>query len=175
MGKKEQASDRTDGTGGVSQTQDMQLLSLGRLSFLAAFCPLHRAFPSYALSRLFLPAINHDCVRFFSNEDDQVCAALIWARLSDDVSERMIFDQTPPEGKDWASGTNLWFLDILAPFGHGRTVARTIARNPPEGPFYFARLGKGGTVRKVVRGDASARKSNRVHSYFIDPATKTVI
>ncbi len=143
------------------------MMSFGQLSMLASYCPLHKQFPAQALARLFIPAINHDCVRFFSNDEGQVCAALIWARLSDAVSERMIYDQVPPQESDWVSGNNLWFLDILAPFGHGRTVARHIARKPPDGPFYFARLGKGGKTRKVVRGDASKRK-DRVSSYFLD-------
>ncbi|MCG6903092.1 MAG: toxin-activating lysine-acyltransferase [Rhodobacter sp.] len=158
----------------MSEVYESQLLSLGRLSYLATYCPLHRQFPTASLARLFVPAINHQCVRFFQNETGQVCAALIWARLSDAVSERMIFDQTPPDDSDWVSGNNLWFLDLLAPFGHGRVVARHLARNPPEGPFYFARLGKGGKVRKVVRGDASAWKANRVRSFFIDPNTEMV-
>lgn len=114
-----------------------------------------------------MPAINNNTVRLFENEDGFVCAALIWARLSDDVSQRMIFDRKPPEASEWTSGTNLWFLDVLAPFNHGKMVARHIARNPPEGPFYFARLGKGGVVRKVVRGDGT-RRSGRVHAYFVD-------
>ena len=149
------------------EAHQAQLLSLGRLSFLAAHCPLHKNFPAHALTRLFVPAINHDCVRFFNNHQDQVCAALIWARLSDEVSERMVFDQDPPAEGDWASGHNLWFLDILAPFDHGRVVARHIARNPPPEPFYFARLGEGGKVRKVVRGDAAAKGRGQVKSFFI--------
>lgn len=149
------------------------MLSLGRLSFLATYCPLHRQFPAAALANIFIPAINNDCVRFFKNEEDQVCAALIWARLSDSVSQRMIFDQKPPVEAEWTSGSNLWFLDILAPFGHGKVVARHIARNPPEGPFYFARLGKAGAVRKVVCGDAALRKG-QVRSFFVDPADQRV-
>ena len=147
---------------------EAQLLSLGRLSFLAAHCPLHKTFPASALTRLIVPAINHDCVRFFNNHQDRVCAALIWARLSDEVSERMVFDQVPPKEQDWASGHNLWFLDILAPFDHGRVVARHIARNPPPEPFYFARLGAGGKVRKVVRGDAAAKGRGQVRSFFVE-------
>lgn len=145
--------------------------SLGRLHMLAAYCPLHKRFPAQSLSRLFVPAINHDCVRFFENDSGQICAALLWARLSDEVSARMVFEQIPPRPEDWVSGTNLWFLDILAPFGHGTLVARHIARHPPEGPFYFARLGKGGSTRKVVRGEAGVRKG-QVQSYFFDPNTQ---
>lgn len=168
MSTHQQASLGDGDAGGTLNSYDTQMLSLGRLSYLAAYCPLHKKFPTATLARLFAPAINYDCVRFFQNDQQKVCAALIWARLSDTVSERMIYEQIPPDEKDWASGDNLWFLDILAPFGHGRTVARHIARNPPEGPFFFARLGKGGNVRKVVRGDASARKSGRVQAFMVD-------
>lgn len=157
------------GTPGMGDgPSEADLLSLGQLAFLAGYCPLHRQFPARALSRLFIPAINHNCVRFFENEQGHVAAALIWARLSDAVSERMIYDQQPPDEAEWASGSNLWFLDILAPFGQGRQIARHIARNPPEGPFYFARLGKTGQVRKVVRGDASKRRKGRVQAFFIN-------
>ncbi len=119
------------------------------------------------MARLFFPAINNDCVRLFKNDDGHVCAALIWARLSDDVSERMLFEREPPDATEWTSGTNLWFLDVLAPFNHGTMIARHIARNPPEGPFYFARLGRGGLVRKVVRGDGS-RRDGRVRAFFVE-------
>lgn len=172
MSRTSQAALASGGTDD-KHSMDDQLLALGRLSFLASFCPLHRQFPGAALARIFIPAINNNCVRFFQNEDDQVCAALIWARLSDEVSERMLFDQKPPDAAEWNSGNNLWFLDILAPFNHGRIVARHIARNPPEGPFYFARLGEGGILRKVVRGNASSR-NHQVQAFFINPDTRTV-
>jgi len=155
MSGLQNAQQRPMGDESAQQQTESQMASFGRLSMLASYCPLHKQFPVQALSR------------FFTNDDDQVCAALIWARLSDEVSQRMIYDQVPPTEKDWTSGTNLWFLDILAPFGHGKMVARHIARTPPEGPFYFARLGKGGRTRKVVRGDSSVRK-NRVHSFHLD-------
>ncbi len=144
---------------------DEHLLAMGKLQFLASFCPLHSKFPSAALGRLFYPAINHDCVRFFDNEDGKTCAALIWARLSDDVSERMIYDRAPPQPDEWASGHNLWFLDLLAPFGHAGQVARHIARKPPEGPFFFARINAKGEVRKVVQGDASQRQGRRMQAF----------
>lgn len=126
------------------------------------------------LSRIFIPAVNNDCVRFFRNDHGLVSAALIWARLSDEVSQRMIFDQVPPDATEWMSGGNLWFLDILVPFQHGRMVARHIARNPPPDPFYFARLGPDGRVRKVVRGDARAcpgKGERRVTSFFVGSGT----
>ncbi|MGK7754646.1 MULTISPECIES: toxin-activating lysine-acyltransferase [unclassified Roseovarius] len=162
------------GLSGESTEFDRQLLALGKLHFLAGFCPLHRRFPGAGLARIFVPAVNADCVRFFDNDAGQVCAAVIWARLSDEVSERMLFDQTPPEAAEWTAGRNLWFLDILAPFDHGRIVARHIARDPPQEPFYYARLGKAGAARKVVRGDLRAGARDRVRAFGIAADGKSV-
>lgn len=175
MGRNDQArAQKSAHENGVAQL-DQQLLALGRLHFLASFCPLHRQFPASGLARIFVPAVNADCVRFFNNQAGQVCAALIWARLSDDASQKMLFEQAPPEAADWTSGRNLWFLDILAPFDHGRIVARHIARNPPQEPFYYARLGKQGALRKVVRGDAGAGARGKVHAFLIDADGKAVV
>ncbi|WP_299351827.1 toxin-activating lysine-acyltransferase [uncultured Shimia sp.] len=146
---------------GVGPTES-DLLSIGRLQFLAGYCPLHRQLPAFALARIFHPAINSGCVRFFENEHGKTAAALIWARLSDDVSERMLYERIPPTEADWVSGKNLWFLDLLAPFGHGRVVARNIARNPPPEPFQFARIDASGRVRRVVRGDARKPRGQRL-------------
>lgn len=144
---------------------DGDILALGKLHYLVSYCPMHRKFPAFALDRLLIPAINNDCVRFFENEDGKTCAALIWARLSDPVSERMIYDRIPPGHEEWCRGHNLWFLDLIAPFGHGPAVARHIARNPPDGPFYFARLDGAGQVRKVVQGDDSLPRKQKVQAF----------
>lgn len=151
-------------TRGVGPSES-ELLSIGKLQFLASFCPLHQRMPAVALARIFYPAINNNCVRFFENEDGRTAAALIWARLSDEVSNRMLHDRIPPTEADWASGDTLWFLDLLAPFGHGRIVARQIARTPPPEAFYFARLDATGGVQRVVCGDASRARGERMQTW----------
>jgi cytolysin-activating lysine-acyltransferase len=148
------------------------LSAFGKLSFLASYCPLHRKIPVAFLAKLFLPAIEHGCVRFFENDDNKTCASLIWAKLSDDVSEQMIYSGRTPRPDEWVSGHNLWFLDLMAPFNHGRMVAREIARTPPEGPFYFARLDPQGHVRKVVLGDKSRPIRQRLQAFYVSPTAE---
>lgn len=144
---------------------ESELLSIGKLQFLASFCPKHQRMPAFALARIFYPALNNNCVRFFENEHGKTAAALIWARLSDEVSNRMLRDRIPPKEDEWASGGTLWFLDLLAPFGHGRIVAREIARNPPPEAFYFARLDSQGGVQRVVCGDATRKQGERMQTW----------
>lgn len=142
--------------------------TFGALSFLAAHCPLHSKLPAGLLRNLFLPAAEQNCVRLFQNDKGVPCAGLIWARLSDDVSERMVYDNDPPKPDEWNSGPNLWFLDLIAPFQHGLEVARHIARHPPDGPFYFGRLGADGKIRRVVLGDPTRGGRGTVNSYLVD-------
>ena len=144
------------------------IATFGALSFLAAHCPLHSRFSAGLLRTLFLPAAEHNCVRLFQNDKGVPCAGLIWARLSDEVSERMVYDNQPPKSDEWNSGQNLWFLDLIAPFDHGADIARHIARNPPDGPFYFGRIGADGKIRKVVYADAGKGKRGLVQSYSVD-------
>lgn len=125
----------------------------GALAFLASFCPLHRTWTAARLQGIFAPPAALRFVRIFKNTSGTPCAALLWARLSDDVAAGLARDSRPIRPEDWNSGPNLWFMDILAPFGHGKEVARAIARNPPPEKFHFARVDADGKVRKVVAGD----------------------
>tara|TARA_R100000322_G_scaffold167633_1_gene135855 strand:+ start:723 stop:1166 length:444 start_codon:yes stop_codon:yes gene_type:complete len=144
------------------------MLALGKLSFLASYCPLHRTYPGHVISSIFIPAVNNSCVRFFENADGATAAALIWARLDEAVSRRMLFDGVAPTNDEWAAGDTLWFIDLLAPFGHGRAIAREIARHPPDVPFYFARLDRQGQVKKVVEGDRNRGQRGLVRAHFTD-------
>jgi cytolysin-activating lysine-acyltransferase len=152
---------------GPSEAVDEQFTALGYLHFLAAYCPLHSKMSSKWLSKLFIPAVNSKCVRFFRNEQQQVCAALIWARLNEETVDRMVHQNEPPNPADWTTGGALWFLDILAPFNHGKMVARHIARQPPPEPFYFARLNEKGQIRRIVRADATADSPDRLKSRLV--------
>ncbi|TYB83021.1 toxin-activating lysine-acyltransferase [Maritimibacter fusiformis] len=150
---------------------DEHLLALGKLCFLAGFCPLHRGYRGSVLAGLFFPAVNHGCVRFFEDENGATAAALIWARLTDEAADRMLHDRVLPGEAEWTAGPNLWFLDLIAPFGHGRQVARHIARHPPEGAFRFARLDRDGNLRKVVLGDATRGQRGLVEAvHFVGEA-----
>jgi cytolysin-activating lysine-acyltransferase len=133
----------------------------GALAFLAARCPLHGRYSAAQLNQWFMPAVEHNCVRLFQNADGIPCAALIWARLSPEVSGRMLKANAAPGPEDWVSGNELWFMDILAPFGHGGIVARHIARNPPAEAFGFARVGADGRIRKIIRVPRTANKVGR--------------
>lgn len=142
------------------------LSTYGALSLLASQCPLHSTFLQKTLNKIFLPAIEHNSVRIFWTTDKKPCAALIWARLSDEVSQRMVTENRTPNPSEWNSGDHLWFLDLIAPFGHGKDIARHFARKPPNEAFSFARIGPDGRLRKVVNVPKAGSANRPFHATF---------
>ena len=146
------------------------LATYGALMLLAAHCPRHKTYSSEFLNRLFLPAVEHKSVRIFQTSNGQPCAGLIWARLSDDIALRMFTENRPPKAYEWGSGHHLWFLDLIAPFGHGKEVARHLARNPPKEAFSFARFGPDNKLRKLVEVKSGSQSGSReFDAYFTGP------
>ena len=145
------------------------MATYGALSLLAAHCPLHKTFSAQLLNRLFLPAVEHKSVRIFRTSQNKPCAALIWARLSDEVSSRMFSEHRPPGPDEWNSGHHLWFLDLIAPFGHGKDVARNLARNPPQEAFSFARVGADQKLRKLIDVQSGGQSNCTFQAHFYGP------
>lgn len=159
----------TTGSSTLSPLPD-SLATYGALMLLAAHCPRHKTYPAELLNRLFLPAVEHKSVRLFRTSSGQPCAALIWARLSEDIALRMFTENRPPKACEWNSGHHLWFLDLLAPFGHGAEIARHLARNPPKEAFSFARVGPDNKLRKLVEVQSASQSGNRgFDTYFTGP------
>ena len=80
----------------------------------------------------------------------------------------MLIDRIPPSPVEWAAGNNLWFLDLIARFRHGKQIARHIARDPPAEPFFFARLGPDGRLCKGVEGHATRGRRGQVRAFQVD-------
>jgi hypothetical protein len=91
---------------------------------------------------------------------------LLWARLSDSISVQMKCGTYHLRPNDWNSGDNLWFVDLIAPFGHGKDVARFVIKNPPPEQFQFARVGSSGGIERVISGDASRQRGTRMKTSF---------
>jgi cytolysin-activating lysine-acyltransferase len=150
----------------VASPSKTQLEVLRALSFLASFCPLHKAWTAARLQSVFAPAVQHSFVRIFNNKSGTPCAALLWARLSDPISVQMKCGTYHLRPNDWNSGDNLWFVDLIAPFGHGKDVARFVIKNPPPEQFQLARVGSSGGIERVISGDASRQRGTRMKTSF---------
>lgn len=126
---------------------------MGLVVLLSNACKERGLYQLLCLHLWIEPAIRHGQIKFYFDERRRPIAYLTWAYLAPDVEYRLSHDPTVLlHESEWNEGDNLWFLDVVAPFGHlnkvihhardtllaGHNEARWLRRNPD------------GTVRKVA-------------------------
>lgn len=129
------------------------LLHFGALGFLSALCPMHKSWPAARLHAVFGPAVAHNQLRIFNDDAGYPRAALLWANLSDEAHLGLVQQARPVQPTEWNSGPHLWVMDVIAPFGHGKHVARFLARNPPPQSFYYLRTDHHGRMQRIIECD----------------------
>ena len=94
---------------------------LGEVVWLMSQSKTHQSVTAGELNKRLLPAINHGQVRVFQAKDKLIGAA-IWAFVSDEVEQRLAQSNPQLEPQDWTSGTTVWLIDLIAPFGAEKTM-----------------------------------------------------
>jgi len=94
---------------------------LGEVVWLMSQSKTHQSVTAGELTSRLIPAINHGQVRVFQAKDKLIGAA-IWAFVSDEVEQRLAQSNPQLEPQDWTSGTTVWLIDLIAPFGAEKTM-----------------------------------------------------
>lgn len=102
---------------------NMQLL--GEVMWLMAHSPIHRSWPIESLMQWVTPALLHRQCRVYRRQGKPI-AYVSWAYLSKEVEEAYVLNPSGLQPKDWKSGDRIWLLDVLAPFGGSRAIARDL-------------------------------------------------
>ena len=114
---------------------------------LAFHSPRHAPMPLIDALRGFLPPIALGQYLLLRGAGRPV-AYLSWARLTDETSDRWrrgVYEIMPP---DWAAGSNIWVVDVIAAPGCGARIIRRFRDSLPSGaPVRFVRVGAGGRRR----------------------------
>lgn len=98
---------------------------LGFACRLMPQAPSHAMRPMRHLDTLVMPAIRHDKIKYFFNDDGHVCGYVIWALLAEDVEERFIRNGSMElHISEWNEGDSLWIIDLLVPHGNLKYVLR---------------------------------------------------
>lgn len=90
---------------------------IGAYAFLAQYSRPHDHYPSIYLANRVLPAFNKGSFRFHFH-DDVPLAFVNWTWVSDRVDANLSQGLSTLTMDDWHVGSNFWFMEILAPFGH---------------------------------------------------------
>jgi cytolysin-activating lysine-acyltransferase len=127
-----------------------RMLLLGEILWLLLQSPLHRRLTVDAVEAYFVAPLSRNRLRFFRRGPAPV-GLVTWAHLGAEAEARYLAGDEPLRPEDWDSGPQLWFVDMIAPFGDGRAISSEMRRRiPPGGVGKASRRNADGSLKRVV-------------------------
>ena len=127
-----------------------RMLLLGEILWLLMHSPLHRRLTVDAVEAYFVAPLMRNRLRFFRRGAAPV-GLVTWAHLGPEAEARYLAGELALRPEDWDSGQQLWFVDMIAPFGDGRAISSDMRRRIPPGQVGKAsRRNPDGSLRRVV-------------------------
>ena len=131
----------------LSPEQRYQLI--GELVEIAIHSDVLREMELRHISEVFLRPYDLGQLRRWKR-DGQIIGVATWAWLNDDTAQTMLADGgVAPDA--WQSGEQLWFIDVIAPFGDMRAISRDLRSLFPGMTGHSVRWNEDGSVKKVGR------------------------
>lgn len=83
--------------------------------------------PLRHLRQVVEPAVIQKNIKFYFNEDGSLVGYVVWARLAEAVEEQVIASgRFELHESEWNEGTSFWIVDLVAPYGHFKYIARDL-------------------------------------------------
>jgi cytolysin-activating lysine-acyltransferase len=144
---------------------DSFLADFGAIFYLASLTTYHRPRPLAELFANFEPPLRLGQYKLFKSEGF-VRAGITWAGLSPQAERRFSVDNIGLSAEDWNSGTSVWLVDFLAPFGHVDQIVPMLTQNPDLRRVRTMFLNKAGTKYRAVEWSRAAPEAEiRIRSY----------
>lgn len=124
----------------------------GQLIELLMKSPTHRVWPLCGVVRCFWPPIKLGQYRAKIDDSGKLLWLATWGFFSPEVGDGLIYGDRQLTPADWQSGDDLWFLDVIAPYGHAREVIHEMETLFPGRVAYSRRTRNGIRHRHVWFG-----------------------
>lgn len=107
------------------ESQPGRAEALGQVAWLMQRSPSHRHLFLADLEWLVIPPVMLRQFRIFSKDNTPVAYAS-WANVNEETAERLSKGIRRLRPGDWNGGSELWLIDLVAPFGGGNTVLKEL-------------------------------------------------
>ena len=101
---------------------------MGAFYYLASLTRYHRTRSLADMTSYFEPPLRLGQYRLFRS-GEFARAGITWAGLNPDAERRFAVDHQPLRPEDWNSGTSVWLVDFIAPFGQIEQIIPLLAQN----------------------------------------------
>lgn len=102
---------------------------MGGVMLLTQRSPLHRAYLVSEWYQQIYPAITLNQFRYYTDEHGNPLAFCNWAFLSKKNMNEILSGERDIRKEDWQSGSNMFFPEMIAPYGHAKMMATDLRRN----------------------------------------------
>jgi hemolysin-activating ACP:hemolysin acyltransferase len=106
-----------------------KLADYGAMTFLAGLTNYHREQPLARAMHYFEPPLRLGHYKIFRSNGFPR-AFITWAGLSPAAERAFAVDHLPLEPEHWTSGSSVWLVDFVAPFGHVDQIVPMLTQNP---------------------------------------------
>ncbi len=123
---------------------------LGEITWLMTQSPSHKGFFISDLEWMIMLPVMMQQFRLFYDKDKPIGVAL-YARVNDEVEERLKSGSARLRPQDWKSGDKLWIVEIIAPFGGHEAMMTDFKQQlfKDTDVHFLMRSAKGNEVRTV--------------------------
>ena len=112
----------------TSASAQQRLQMIGSITHLMMCSELHRKYQIIDIAELFLPSLIHNQFRY-CEVDGQPLGFVNWAWLTDEIEEKYKTGKYVLKLDEWQGGSNLWFIEFIAPFGHTHLMIKDLRTN----------------------------------------------
>ncbi|MDN0107034.1 toxin-activating lysine-acyltransferase [Yersinia rochesterensis] len=102
---------------------------MGGVMLLTQRSPLHRAYFVSEWFQQIYPAIILNQFRYYEDEQGNPLAFCNWAFLSEKNMNEILSGERDIRKEDWQSGSNMFFPEMIAPYGHAKMMVTDLRRN----------------------------------------------
>jgi len=83
--------------------------------------------PLRYLRQVVEPAVIQRNIKFYFNEEGSLVGYVVWARLAEDVEREVLASgEFALHESEWNEGGSFWIVDLVAPYGHFKYIARDL-------------------------------------------------
>lgn len=158
-----QACGQNPQTGVDELTQKMLLL--GEATYLFLNSPLHLGYAVHQLPTFILTPLRLGQFRMYRSAHGPV-GYVAWAWLTAAAAEDYTLQRRGLVPADWNAGDQLWFIEFIAPFGHGPRIVADLRRNVfPHAIAQSLRRYRDGSPPTRVRWRGAAVADQRVAAH----------
>lgn len=110
-------------------TPEQKIKLIGEIASLMIASDIHVLYHLEDIRDIFLPAV--DCNQFliYRNKEKFPVGFVCWAFLSDKIEKLYEEGKYKLKPQDWQSGDNGWIIELIAPYGHGKTIISELRTN----------------------------------------------